>query len=278
MFCSGTSTRRMLALAERRRTSWATTTRARSRTTGRTRSTSCSRTTCSSRTRRGACRSTSSWSRAGRRSCTQRGRSDELRRTRSRHPGSPPGEPQNPTGAMPRLRVDRPHVPPAQAPRELALLRRQRAPSPTAPTTRCSAAPVPQNANTPGIWNPLPYFDTVQAGRPARRTSRRSTNFYTAAQAGHAAGRLVGHAGRGGERASAGARHARAGVRDEPDQRGHAQPGLELDRDLPSVGRLGRLLRPRRAAARRRATATAARARARDQPVREARATSTTRC
>ena len=54
-------------------TSWATTTRARSRTTGPTRRTSCFRTTCSSRTRRGACRRTSSWSRTGRRSCTRPG-------------------------------------------------------------------------------------------------------------------------------------------------------------------------------------------------------------
>ena len=29
--------------------------------------------------------------------------------------------------------------------------------------------PVKQNAKTPGIWNPMPYFDTVQRGPPARR-------------------------------------------------------------------------------------------------------------
>ena len=57
----------------------------------------------------------------------------------------------------------------------------------------------------------------------------------------------------------------------ERDQRDHAQPRLELDRDLPRLGRLGRLLRPREAAGRRRERLRDARARARDQPVREAR-------
>ena len=42
-----------------------------------------------------------------------------------------------------------------------------------------SCKAVQQNAKTPGIWNPLLWFDTVQRGRPARqrpavpRTSRR---------------------------------------------------------------------------------------------------------
>ena len=53
----------------------------------------------------------------------------------------------------------------------------------------------------------------------------------------------------------------RPGVRDRRDQRDHAQPGLELDRDLPRLGRLGRFLRPRAAARRRRARLRAARAR-----------------
>ena len=55
-----------------RATSWATTTAARSRTTGPTRRTSSSRTTCSSRTPRGACRRTCSPSRAGRPSARTR--------------------------------------------------------------------------------------------------------------------------------------------------------------------------------------------------------------
>jgi phospholipase C len=44
-------------------------------------------------------------------------------------------------------------------------------------------APVKQNAKTPGIWNPLPYFDTVRAdGQLANIQSL--TNFYTAAASG----------------------------------------------------------------------------------------------
>ena len=38
--------------------------------------------------------------------------------------------------------------------------------------------PVPQSARTPGIWNPLPYFDTVQARTGSSATSSRCTNFY----------------------------------------------------------------------------------------------------
>ena len=60
-------------------------------------------------------------------------------------------------------------------------------------------------------------------------------------------------------------------------ERRHAGPGLGLHGDLPDLGRLGRVLRPRRAAAGRRQRVRAARARPRDQPVHEARLRSTTR-
>ena len=46
-----------------------------------------------------------------------------------------------------------------------------------------SCAPVKQNAKTPGIWNPLPYFDTVTAdGQQANIQS--VANFYTQAATG----------------------------------------------------------------------------------------------
>jgi phospholipase C len=46
-----------------------------------------------------------------------------------------------------------------------------------------TCAPVAQNAKTPGIWNPLPYFDTVkQDGQLGNIQSL--TNFYTAAKTG----------------------------------------------------------------------------------------------
>ncbi len=46
-----------------------------------------------------------------------------------------------------------------------------------------SCAPVPQNANTPGIWNPLPWFDTVQADHQLGNVQS-VDKFYRAASAG----------------------------------------------------------------------------------------------
>jgi len=46
-----------------------------------------------------------------------------------------------------------------------------------------TCAPVRQNANTPGIWNPLPWFDTVQADHQLGNIQDVS-NFYGAAKAG----------------------------------------------------------------------------------------------
>ena len=63
-----TTSRTLCVPTSPRSTSWATTTRVRSRTTGATARTLCSKTTCSSRSDRGACPNTCSWSRAGRRS------------------------------------------------------------------------------------------------------------------------------------------------------------------------------------------------------------------
>jgi phospholipase C len=46
-----------------------------------------------------------------------------------------------------------------------------------------SCAPVRQNASTPGIWNPLPYFDTVRADGELGNIQS-VDNFYNAAKAG----------------------------------------------------------------------------------------------
>jgi phospholipase C len=46
-----------------------------------------------------------------------------------------------------------------------------------------SCAPVTQNARTPGIWNPLPYFDTVQQDGQLGNIQSLS-NFFAAARAG----------------------------------------------------------------------------------------------
>lgn len=47
-----------------------------------------------------------------------------------------------------------------------------------------SCAQVKQNAKTPGIWNPLPYFDTVKQDNQLGNIQSLS-NFYTAAKAGN---------------------------------------------------------------------------------------------
>jgi phospholipase C len=79
-------------------------------------------------------------------------------------PGSPPGEPQNPTGAIPDY-----------AWTDLTYLLHAHHVSwgyyvfngtqPDCGDNAMFCKPVPQNAKTPGIWNPLPWFDTVKQDR-----------------------------------------------------------------------------------------------------------------
>jgi phospholipase C len=76
-------------------------------------------------------------------------------------PGSPPGEPQNTTGAIPDY-----------AWTDLTyLLHRHhvswgyyvfKGTQPDCDNNAMFCKPIPQNAKTPGIWNPMPYFDTVR--------------------------------------------------------------------------------------------------------------------
>ena len=95
---------------------------------------------------------------------TQRSRA--AARTRSRRPDRAAADAtQHPAGSAGSadLRVDRPDLPPAPAERLVGLLRRDAAPSPTARTTpalTCVAGHA-ERRRRPGIWNPLPYFDTV---------------------------------------------------------------------------------------------------------------------
>jgi phospholipase C len=76
-------------------------------------------------------------------------------------PGSPPGEPQNRTGAVPDYAwtdltylLHRAHVPW----RYYVFKGSQ----PDCADGEMFCKQVKQNARTPGIWNPLPYFDTVK--------------------------------------------------------------------------------------------------------------------
>ena len=76
-------------------------------------------------------------------------------------PGSPPGGPQNVNGSAPDY-----------AWTDLTYLLHkygvswryyvQKGARPDCANNAMFCAPVPQNANTPGIWNPLPWFDTVR--------------------------------------------------------------------------------------------------------------------
>ncbi len=54
-------------------------------------------------------------------------------------------------------------------------------------------APVKQSAHTPGIWNPLPYFDTVQDDGQLGNIQSLS-NYFKAARRGDAAGGVVDRA------------------------------------------------------------------------------------
>ena len=178
---------------------------------------------------------------------------------------------------QPDLRVDRPDLPAPQAPRQLGLLRRERHRARlrerrgARPARRCSRTPARPASGTrcPGS---TPCKADHQLGN-----IQSVDKFYAAAKNGHAARRVVGRTLGRGQRAPAGTGQLRTELRDQPDQRGDAEPRLGLDRHLPGLGRLGRLLRPRRPADRRRERLRAARAGHRHQPVREDTATSTTR-
>jgi phospholipase C len=97
-------------------------------------------------------------------------------------PGSPPDSPQNTTGAAPDY-----------AWTDLTYLLHKQHVSwgyyvakgfqPDCDDNAMFCAPVPQNAKTPGIWNPLPYFDTVRKDGQLSDI-RPLTSFYTEARKG----------------------------------------------------------------------------------------------
>jgi phospholipase C len=97
-------------------------------------------------------------------------------------PGSPPGEPQNPTGAIPDYAwtdvtylLHRYHVPW----RYYVFKGSQ----PDCSDGAMFCKQIKQNAKTPGIWNPLPWFDTVkQDGQ--REDVAPFEDFLTAARSG----------------------------------------------------------------------------------------------
>jgi phospholipase C len=97
-------------------------------------------------------------------------------------PGSPPGEPQNRTGAVPDYAwtdltylLHRAHVPW----RYYVFKGSQ----PDCADGEMFCKQVKQNARTPGIWNPLPYFDTVKQDGE-RENVAPFEEFLTAARSG----------------------------------------------------------------------------------------------
>ena len=125
-----------------------------------------------------------------------------------------------------------------------------------------------ERRTTPGIWNPLPYFDTVKRRPRARQHRRRSAAASRLAEARHAAGGFVGRS-----RATAVSEHppslvstARAYVT-SAGQRGDARPGLEARPRSSSPGTTGAASTTTSCRRRSTSTATAYACRARDQPV-----------
>jgi phospholipase C len=97
-------------------------------------------------------------------------------------PGSPPGEPQNTTGAIPDY-----------AWTDLTYLLHKhdiswkyfvfKGAQPDCADNAMLCKAVGQNAKTPGIWNPLPYFDTVRQDRQGENIAP-FNDFLTAAKDG----------------------------------------------------------------------------------------------
>ncbi|HKB93741.1 MAG TPA: alkaline phosphatase family protein [Gaiellaceae bacterium] len=97
-------------------------------------------------------------------------------------PGSPPGEPQNTTGKAPDYAwtdltylLHRAHV----SWRYYVAKGDQ----PDCADNAMFCAPVPQSAKTPGIWNPLPWFDTVRRDHQLANVAPLQS-FFRAARAG----------------------------------------------------------------------------------------------
>ncbi len=234
--------------------------RARSPTTGPTRATTCSRTTCSSPTRPGACPPTCSSSRSGRRCACA--------------PGDPFScsshieIPDLPAGLRARaahhaeLRLDRPHLPAAPPRRQLGLLPQEGPGARLRDRRDVLHASATRIRARPGSGTRCPA--SPPSGRTTSSRNIRDTSAFLAPRAHAATCRPCP----GSSPAATVSEHPtssiRAGqaLRHEPDQHDRPQPRLEEHGDLPGLGRLGRLLRPRRAARRSTSTATASASRA----------------
>ena len=97
-------------------------------------------------------------------------------------PGSPPGSPQNLTGAIPDYAwTDLTYLLHAHDVSWRYYVAKGDQPDCSDNAMFC--APVPQNAKTPGIWNPLPWFDTVRQDHQLDNI-KPLQSFYRAARSG----------------------------------------------------------------------------------------------
>jgi phospholipase C len=113
--------------------------------------------------------------------CSQRGNPKSCVNA-EQAPGSPPGDPENLTGAVPDY-----------AWTDLTYLLHKhhvswryyvfKGSQPDCADNQMLCKAIPQNASTPGIWNPLPWFDTVQQDRQAENVAPFG-DFLTAARTG----------------------------------------------------------------------------------------------
>ena len=124
-----------------------------------------------------------------------------------------------------------------------------------------------QDARTPGIWNPLPSFDTVREDRQLGDI-RDTSSLFTALRTNRLPAGLLGRSQRDRLRAPDVVDRRRADLRHPPDQRDRPQPRLEEHGDLPGLGRLGRVLRQRPAAGHRPQRLRLPRPRSGHQPLR----------
>ena len=179
----------------------------------------------------------------------------------------------------PDLRLDRPHLPAAQAPRRAGATTSSAGTEPDCEDDAAmSCAPVRRTPATPGIWNPLPYFDT----RPSTTASSATSSRRQLLRRGQGAARC--RRCRGSCPTGAVSEHPPAPVSagqayvTEPRQRGDEQPRLEVAPRSSSPGTTGAASTTTSPPPTVDANGYGLRVPGhRDQPVRQARATSTTR-
>jgi hypothetical protein len=130
------------------------------------------------------------------------------------------------------LRLDRPHLASASTRRELALLH------PRGTATRATVVLNPRDLEPAAVV----HHGAARwpGGQRDRRLALPGGGAYRPAPGG-----LVGRSGRAPFRARARYAGRRPTLRDQPGRQRDARPRLGQHRDLPHLGRLGRVLRPR---------------------------------